>query len=322
MMKCVYAHTGFSSTYPSYVNISSEGDETCGLKVTVRDHARMVQTENGAHFDAGFTSETLLSREHALDLARSIQKHYGAEPYGYEHPKPGEDGIGEAARRRFFPDDHITGETSRVYEETESVGELSHTRRLVIESMADGEPLNAQVARLAGFILQNFDGEPSENAGAIDTAIRLLGDYAALLNIRKVLDDSKERASRAKIAEGLRAGQAEHSDLEGADHTYQPFGFVAVGEHASHLETRDPFEAVKPPLVIPAAHPDGGNEPAKSSLPLGAQVFPDERAYSAPPRNDGAFDVVSPQPSVEDALANSEHLRPQQPGDEDDMIPF
>jgi len=37
-----------------------------------------------------------------------------------------------------------------------------------------GEPLDSQVQRLADYILKEVEGEPSQNEGAIDTAIRLL----------------------------------------------------------------------------------------------------------------------------------------------------
>lgn len=36
------------------------------------------------------------------------------------------------------------------------------------------ERLEEQVKRLAGFIMEELPGEPSENEGAVDTAIRLL----------------------------------------------------------------------------------------------------------------------------------------------------
>lgn len=38
----------------------------------------------------------------------------------------------------------------------------------------DGESAGAQIDRLATFILQNVPGEPSQNQGAVDTAIRLI----------------------------------------------------------------------------------------------------------------------------------------------------
>lgn len=41
----------------------------------------------------------------------------------------------------------------------------------------DNEPLELQVERLAQFILDNIPGEPSQNEGAIDVAIRLLGKH-------------------------------------------------------------------------------------------------------------------------------------------------
>jgi hypothetical protein len=39
------------------------------------------------------------------------------------------------------------------------------------------ESLDAQVERLAEFIMKNVPGEPSENEGAIDTAIRVLAKH-------------------------------------------------------------------------------------------------------------------------------------------------
>lgn len=38
----------------------------------------------------------------------------------------------------------------------------------------DGESACAQIDRLSTFILQNVPGEPSQNQGAVDTAIRLI----------------------------------------------------------------------------------------------------------------------------------------------------
>jgi hypothetical protein len=43
----------------------------------------------------------------------------------------------------------------------------------------DGEPLEDQIARLAGFIAEQVPGEPSRSEGAVDTAIRLLRDAYA-----------------------------------------------------------------------------------------------------------------------------------------------
>ncbi len=40
-----------------------------------------------------------------------------------------------------------------------------------------GEPLGTQVARLADYIMFNVPGEPSESAGAVDTAIRILSQH-------------------------------------------------------------------------------------------------------------------------------------------------
>lgn len=45
---------------------------------------------------------------------------------------------------------------------------------LVLGEAGGSEPLDAQVARLAGFIVEAIPGEPSRSEGAIDTALRLL----------------------------------------------------------------------------------------------------------------------------------------------------
>lgn len=271
-MKNVYAYTGTTPTYPSYVSVNAkDGDE---LGVTVRGPAVLVQTENGSHFIAGHDSETTLSKEHAMDLARSIFKHYGEEPrsaFGYPLPRDGEHGIGEAARDQFFPND-----SKIAYEETDRVGEISHTRRLIIDSLHD--PLSAQVARLAEFILKTFEGEPSENAGAVDTAIRLLGDYAAVQKARKSIEENRAAESRNLIATGLRAGQAHHLDGETALVT-RSASFVNAGTTAA--PGSDSFDT-----VVDVGQPAGGNEPAVVSAPLVARYYPDERGY----------DVVSPQP--------------------------
>jgi hypothetical protein len=273
-MKNVYAHTGTTPSYPSYVSVNAkDGDD---LGVTVRGPAVLVETESGSHFTAGHHSETILSKEHAMDLARSIFKHYGEDarsPFGYPLARTGEDGIGEAARSHFFPDD-----SKIAYEETDRVGEVSHTRRLIIDSMHD--PLSAQVTRLAEFILKTFEGEPSENAGAVDTAIRLLGDYAAVQKARKSIEENRAAESRNLIATGLRAGQAHHLDGETALVT-RSASFVNAGTTAAPAP--DQFDDIAAEL---AGRVDGGNEPAVVSAPLVARYYPDERGY----------DVVSPQP--------------------------
>lgn len=267
MMKCVYAHTGFSSQYPSYLQMKATGDETCGLDVSVRDHAHVEHTENGSHFAPGHSSETHLSKEHAMDLARAIFKHYQADapnPFHYPVPKAGEEGIGHEARTRFFPEDHLPGETSRVYEETERVGEISQTRRLIIESV--GSPsLTEQTAKLAIFIMTNFEGEPSGelNEGAIDVAIRLLGDYAAIQHARKMIEDSKGQDSIDKIALGLRSGQGDHDILGETEHTTRSGSFVDAGTKAVSV----PYEELV--RLEEAALPSGANTPAAVSAPLG-----------------------------------------------------
>lgn len=301
MRRNTYAHTGYSSDFPAYVSIRADGDETCGVIVAVRDHAKLVETENGSHLEAGNSAESLLSRDHAMDLAKSLLQRYA-------HISEN-DGIGAEARARFFPDDVQPGETSRTYESIETVGEVSHTRRLVIASM-HADPLTAQVANLASFILQNFDGEPSEDQGAIDTAIRLLEDYAGLLRAKHALDDISAKVSRDHIAAGLRAGQAEsYRVFETVNETVAPGGFINVGTQAkvSPLVVAD-----DPPIITEAAHPDGSNEPATHSAPL---LWSDEGHYIGLDRADGAFDVVSPQPAAPSDLTGPVVA-------DDDLIPF
>lgn len=38
----------------------------------------------------------------------------------------------------------------------------------------ENESLNSQINRLANFIMENVPGEPSQNQGAVDTAIRIM----------------------------------------------------------------------------------------------------------------------------------------------------
>lgn len=286
MMRNVYAHTGLTPIFPSYISVNADpGNED--LSVTVRGPAVLVETENGSHYAHGHQSETILSKEHSMDLARSIFKHYGEEPrsaFGYPLPRDGEHGIGEAARSQFFPDD-----AKVAYEETDRVGDVTHTRRLIISSMHD-DPLPAQVARLAGFILATFEGEPSENEGAIDTAIRLLGDYASVQTARKFIEENRAAESRSLIERGLRAGQAERVEGETEYLTCAP-SFVNAGTTAA--PGSDNFDT-----VVDAAQPTGSNVRSAYSAPLGRLA--DARAASAT----SGFDVVSPQPSDDICAVN------------------
>jgi len=53
----------------------------------------------------------------------------------------------------------------------------------------DGELVEAQIDRLATFIMENIDGEPSQSEGAVDCAIRLLSHPT---DARKVIEDCVE----------------------------------------------------------------------------------------------------------------------------------
>lgn len=59
-----------------------------------------------------------------------------------------------------------------------------------------GESLSSQVARLASFITQNIPGEPSQNQGAIDTAIRIM-----------LIQENEMRNLRERLA----AAEAKHT---------------------------------------------------------------------------------------------------------------
>lgn len=283
MMKCTYAHADISPMFPSYVSVSSApGSED--LVVKVRGVARQESTENGGYLTIGHSEESLLAKENALDLARTIVKHYVEQPAPALDPR-GDHGIGAELRAKFFPEDARPGETSRVYEDVERVGEVSHTRRLIISSIYE-EPLPAQVARLAEFILTNFGAEITEDdavsRSAVDAAIQLLGDYAGLLQARH--NDLAEAAAKSVdlIAVGLRAGQARHVEGETQDFTISD-SFVNAGTHAVPAPDAVPYKFSQDFRDV--AHSDGVNEPAIRSAPL-IRFFPDERGY----------DVVTPQP--------------------------
>lgn len=69
--------------------------------------------------------------------------------------------------RDAYPDDGtVTGTVERLDDFEPAVGAYGVGPQ--------GEPLDWQVARLAGVIVEEIPGEPSQSEGAIDTAIRLL----------------------------------------------------------------------------------------------------------------------------------------------------
>ena len=48
------------------------------------------------------------------------------------------------------------------------------------------ESLDSQVSRLASFIMSEIPGEPSQDQGAIDTAIRLLSRHAEVRKVHEI----------------------------------------------------------------------------------------------------------------------------------------
>lgn len=67
------------------------------------------------------------------------------------------------------------------------------------------EPLDGQVARLAGWIVEHVPGEPSRSEGAIDTALRLLGQIEWHARVgspaRSVLPDPEPAAPPLSVAD-------------------------------------------------------------------------------------------------------------------------
>lgn len=64
------------------------------------------------------------------------------------------------------------------------------------EAVPTSEALSSQVDRLARFIVENIPGEPSHSEGAIDTAIRLLGQHTAELAAVRVMLERTQKAAR------------------------------------------------------------------------------------------------------------------------------
>jgi hypothetical protein len=87
MLRLIFAQTAPAGTYPPYVNFSGiVGDPAQdGIRISVRDDAVVEHTENGAHYTAGHTSSVIISKEQALELARSVLDHYGEEDDVHEH---------------------------------------------------------------------------------------------------------------------------------------------------------------------------------------------------------------------------------------------
>ncbi len=205
----IFAWTAPGSTFPQFVNV--KGGEGDTIKMMVREHAVPIHGENGGHYAAGHTVDVEMHRDEAVELAFAILKNFSG-------------GI-------------IQEDGRTIIEHTEAVGEVSSTRRIIVET-AFGEPLHTQVARLASTILEEFDSEPSEDAGAVDTAIRLLRGYArlirdsryALLHTPRLKWHGGNEATQ-KISAGLRAGQAERVEGETADETLTT-QFVDAGTKA------------------------------------------------------------------------------------------
>lgn len=319
MMKLVYAFTGFDSHYPSYVNVSAEPGSDL-IRVIVRGPAQVVDSENGAYFTAGHQAETRLTEEHALDLAKEIQKHFASKNHVPLDPR-GEYGIGPALRAQFFPLDFAGTEHAvrTVVEEETKVGEISSVRRLIVDSI-ESEPLATQVVRLAQFIIENFESEPETSDGAVDTAIRLLGNYARIEKRRRNTLAKMEKEATDKIARGLGDGQDRHVRHETQDETLST-EFVSVGTQAKPVSdaTLDKlFEEhvtmYTAPMMPVYETNSVGFEEFQAALSLPPVIdpapkptfFPDERAYEpakieppAPgfvPEDSGSIDVVGPQP--------------------------
>jgi hypothetical protein len=72
MRKCIYAFTPIgAASLPPYFNFSDTGDGE-HAELTVRDHAQMVQHENGSYYDAGHHTTIAVHRDELVKLACSI----------------------------------------------------------------------------------------------------------------------------------------------------------------------------------------------------------------------------------------------------------
>lgn len=230
MTKTVFAITKPGFDYPQFLNGRTDDDHD-GLILSVRENARTVSHENGQYLACGDVVDIHLDPDEAIAVAKGILAHYGeqAKP-NYEHVV--EQTVGDVSVKTT---DRYFGMGNSVVEETlvtaagndgaqpmpplkfpfsAPLGEHVLPRSGMV--VADETPAS-QVARLGDVIQRMFEGiEPSENEGAVDTAIRLLGSYYAETDhARKILDrlpNGKKYAKRSptdKIAYGLAHGAAE-----------------------------------------------------------------------------------------------------------------
>lgn len=109
--------------------------------------------------------------------------------------------------------------------------------------LAENESLESQVNRLATFIMENIPGEPSQNQGAIDTAIRLL---AAARAVPATSPSGPPHVAVAQLLAMCRAGTfyEEHDES---------MAVLARAEDEMHREQMD------------GPHQRGSNEPSEPS---------------------------------------------------------
>ncbi len=75
----------------------------------------------------------------------------------------------------------------------EELREERDEARAEVKRLQDDETLGSQIDRLADFIMREVPGEPSENEGAIDTAIRVMRRVKTLTMALDVATDIRSR---------------------------------------------------------------------------------------------------------------------------------
>lgn len=274
MNKTLLAYTAPGIEYPQFINVRYADDPSYVI-FGVRGSAEQRNHENGAYLGEGSLVEITVPVDAISEQLQGLA--FAALSAKVDHPSA------------------VPGER-RTAEHVEAIGDISVTRRLIVESI-DGEPLHIQVARLASTILELYDTEPSQDEGAVDSAIRLLRAYARLhrdlVFAFERLPGLKSHGPQglSKIAAGLRAGLAEEP---------QP------GETVDHAITVE-----NDPRVVGEAHEteenDGDEQTAlEQAAPVAAAAVEDQRQNA---------DVVA-QPEVHEDFVPAGG---RDPGDESEV---
>lgn len=116
----------------------------------------------------------------------------------------------EAALVKYFPDERQKGSVeAAVVRVLEWASRMEASKPVALPGTDAGAM--AQIDVLARFILNEIPGEPSQNEGAVDTAIRLLRRYADQVRVLTALLRSYENQVQALNAEREQAAHCGHS---------------------------------------------------------------------------------------------------------------